>query len=1099
MGAVSDSDTAANFVLENSAVGAVVGITAFASDADATTNTITYSLQDDAGGRFAINSGSGVVTVAAGIDREAAGSYSITVRATSADGSSSTQAFTINIGDVDEFDVGVIADSDTTANFVSENSAVGTVVGVTASVSDADATTNTITYSLEDNAGGRFAINSVSGVVNVAAGIDREAAGSYSITVKATSADGSSSTQAFNISIGDVDEFDVGTVSDSDTAANFVLENSAVGTVVGVTASAIDGDATTNTITYSLDDTAGGRFAINSVSGVVTVAAVIDREAAGSYSITVKATSVDGSSSTQAFSINIGDINEFDVGAVSDSDTAANFVLENSAVGTVVGVTSSAIDSDATTNTITYSLEDTAGGRFAINSSSGVVTVAAGIDREAAGSYSITVKATSADGSSSTQAFTINIGDVNEFDVGAVSDSDTAANFVLENSAVGTVVGVTASAIDGDATTNTITYSLDDTAGGRFAINSISGVVTVAAGIDREAAGSYSITVKATSTDGSSSTQVFTINIGDVNEFDVGAVSDSDTAANFVLENSAVGTVVGVTASAIDGDATTNTISYNLEDTAGGRFAINSVSGVVTVASGINREAAGSYSITVRATSADGSSSTQAFTVNIGDVNEFDVGAVSDSDTAANFVLENSAVGTVVGVTASAIDSDATTNTITYSLDDTAGGRFAISSSSGVVTVAAGIDREAAGSYSITVKATSADGSVSTQGFIIIIGDVDEFDVSSIIDSDTTANFVLENSVAGTVVGTTGLASDADATTNTITYSLQDDAGGRFAINSVSGVVTVAAGIDREAAGSYSITVKATSADGSSSTQAFTINIGDVDEFDVGAVSDSDSAANFVMENSAVGTVVGITALASDADATTNTITYSLDDTAGGRFAINSGSGVVTVAAGIDREAAGSYLITVRATSADGSSSTQAFTINIGDVNEFDVGAVSDSDTAANFVLENSAVGTVVGVTASAIDGDATTNTITYSLDDNAGGRFAINSISGVVTVAAGIDREAAGSYSITVKATSADGSVSMQGFIISIGDVDEFDVSSIIDSDTTANFVLENSVAGTVVGVTASVSDADATTNTITYSLGDNAGGRFAINSDTG
>ena len=64
---------------------------------------------------------------------------------------------------------------------------------------------------------------------------------------------------------------------------------------------------------------------------------------------------------------------------------------------------------------------------------------------------------------------------------------------------------------------------------------------------------------------------------------------------------------------------------------------------------------------------------------------------------------------------------------------------------------------------------------------------------------------------------------------------------------------------------------------------------------DVGAVTDSDATANAVNENATNGTTVGITAAASDADATTNTITYSLDDAAGGRFAIDPVAGVVTV------------------------------------------------------------------------------------------------------------------------------------------------------------------------------------------------------------
>jgi hypothetical protein len=44
-------------------------------------------------------------------------------------------------------------------------------------------------------------------------------------------------------------------------------------------------------------------------------------------------------------------------------------------------------------------------------------------------------------------------------------------------------------------------------------------------------------------------------------------------------------------------------------------------------------------------------------------------------------------------------------------------------------------------------------------------------------------------------------------------------------------------------------------------------------------------------------------------------------------------------------------------------------------------------DAAANTVPENAATGTVVGITAQALDPDGTA-TVTYSLTDNAGGRF---------------------------------------------------------------------------------------------------------------
>ena len=76
--------------------------------------------------------------------------------------------------------------------------------------------------------------------------------------------------------------------------------------------------------------------------------------------------------------------------------------------------------------------------------------------------------------------------------------------------------------------------------------------------------------------------------------------------------------------------------------------------------------------------------------------------------------------------------------------------------------------------------------------------------------------------------------------------------------------------------------MRATSSDGSHADQAFTIAVNDVDEFDASTPTDNVGATNAVNENAATGTVVGVTALATDADATTNTITYSLADNAGG-------------------------------------------------------------------------------------------------------------------------------------------------------------------------------------------------------------------------
>jgi hypothetical protein len=306
----------------------------------------------------------------------------------------------------------------------------------------------------------------------------------------------------------------VSAISDSNVAANVVAENAGNRTDVGITTLATDAGAT---ISYSLSDNAGGRFVIDAITGVITVAdsTLLDYESVASHDVTVLATSTDGSTSSQQFTINLSNINDNPVSAISDSNAAADAVAENAATGTVVGITTLAIDADAGA-TISYSLSDNAGGRFAIDASSGVITVADGslLDFEFATRHDVTVLATSSDGSTNSQLFTINLSNGNDNPVDSIRDSNVAADAVVENAANGTEVGITALTIDADAGT-TISYSLSDNAGGRFAIDATSGVITVADGtlLDTAIALSHVVTVLATSSDGSINSQPFTVDV----------------------------------------------------------------------------------------------------------------------------------------------------------------------------------------------------------------------------------------------------------------------------------------------------------------------------------------------------------------------------------------------------------------------------------------------------------------------------------------------------------------------------------------------------------------------------------------------------------
>ncbi len=168
-----------------------------------------------------------------------------------------------------------------------------------------------------------------------------------------------------------------------------------------------------------------------------------------------------------------------------------------------------------------------------------------------------------------------------------------------------------------------------------------------------------------------------------------------------------------------------------------------------------------------------------------------------------------------------------------------------------------------------------------------------------------------------------------------------------------------------------------------------------------------------IAENSANGTAIG-TAAAFDIDnGSGDTVTYSLTDTAGGRFAINSSTGQVTVANGslLDFESATSHNITVRATDAGGLFRDSVMTVNLTNVNEAPVldntgnmtftsitedQTSSGGNTIASIIL--SAGGDrITDVDASAVEGVA----ITALTNGNGSWEYSINSGSSWTSVGA--------------------------------------------------------------------------------------------------
>lgn len=152
-------NTATFSVAENAANGTVVGT---ASGSDDT--TLSYSLTDDASGRFAINAGTAQITVANGsqLNFEGTASHQVTVRATDAAGNQTDTAFTINLTNVNDAPV-VAANTGTTLTAGATQVITTAMLGVT----DEDHAAAALTYTVQTlPANGGLKLNGVALAVN---------------------------------------------------------------------------------------------------------------------------------------------------------------------------------------------------------------------------------------------------------------------------------------------------------------------------------------------------------------------------------------------------------------------------------------------------------------------------------------------------------------------------------------------------------------------------------------------------------------------------------------------------------------------------------------------------------------------------------------------------------------------------------------------------------------------------------------------------------------------------------------------------------------------------------------------------------------------
>ncbi len=1064
---------------ENSANGTTVGIV-IASDPDAAQTKAFSIVSGNTGGGFVINAATGILTVAnsSALNFESTQSFILVIRVQD-NGSGNLSSFaniSVTLNDINEAPV------INNQNFnVLEFSSNGTIVGYI-NATDPDAGQSLSYIILSGNTGNAFAINALTGELKVSnsTALNLSINPTFALSIKITdNGIGNLSTSAIvNVIISQTSN-QVPVITNQLFS---IAENSANTSIVG-NVIAFDPDAGQTKNFSIVSGNTNSAFIINASTGVLTVAnsTALNFEITPSFSLAIQVqdNGVGNLSSQATITVSLTDINEAPV--LTDQSFSVN---ENSVNGTQVG-TVLATDPDAGQTKTLSIISGNTNGTFAINASTGILTVAnsTALNFEVTPTFSLVVKVQdNGVGNLSSQAIiTISLIDINE--VPFIANQSFS---VAENSATGTSVG-TIVASDPDAGQIKTFTIVSGNIGGAFAINPASGILTVAnsTALDFESTPSFSLIIKVQDNGAGTlnNQSTITISLIDINEMPV-IVNQLFPVA----ENSVNGTNVG-TVIASDPDAGQITTFTIISGNTGGAFAINSASGILTVtnSAALNFEVTPTFSLVVKVKdNGVGNLSSQAtVTISLIDINEVPI------ITNQSFSLaENSSNGTSVG-TIIATDPDAG-QTKTYSIiSGNFNAAFALNASTGVLTVANSteLNFEATPTFSLVVKVQdNGVGNLSSQAIITIsLLDINEMPVI------TNQSFsVAENSAIGTSVGTV-LASDPDSGQTKSFSIVSGNTNGAFAINASSGLLTVVNNevLNFQVSPTFALVVKVQdNGTGNLSSQAtITISLADINEMPI-ITNQSFSVA----ENSANGTIVG-TVIASDPDAA-QTKTFSIvSSNSSGAFAINSTTGILTVASSeilnFENITSIALIIKVQDNGVGNLSSQATITVSIIDINEEP--AISNQSF---IVSEKSALGTIIGKVV-ASDPDAGQAMSFSIISGNINGAFAINPSTGLISVAnkAALNYQVSSSFALVVKVQdNGTGNLSNQATItISLTDMNEAPV--ITDQSFS---VAENSVLGTTVG-TVIATDPDAN-QTMTFSIvsGD-TNGAVSINASSG
>ncbi|XP_017285240.1 protocadherin Fat 2 isoform X2 [Kryptolebias marmoratus] len=558
-------------------------------------------------------------------------------------------------------------------------------------------------------------------------------------------------------------------------------------------------------------------------------------------------------------------------------------------------------------------------GCFSIDTFSGELYLVCPLDRESKGLYflNITVYDLGIPQTSAWKFIVVNVIDVN--DNPPVFDQPRYVIHVPENTVKDTVV-FTCRAVDVDTNMNgKVQYSLL-TSTDMFRVDELTGDVIVMGHLDRENSPRHDLWIKARD-QAKHDPQLFSIVhllviLQDIN--DNPPKFEPKVYHRKVAEDVPVGTLL-VWVESIDLDlGSGGLVTYNLPNTEGGIFRLDSSTGALTLERELDFERRPAYNLTVRAVDHGfpRSLSSSCFVeIEVLDVNENLHKPVFTKFVYEATVMEDSAVGTSV-VTLTASDKDLSRDgVVRYHISDGSGlGLFSIDEETGVIRTSKTLDREMVQHYWLSVYATDlgTEPLISWTHVFLKVLDVND-------NAPELSQLVYFASVQENVDKVSSViqvsASDVDTSSEgKLSFQMQESHKTFFNIDPKTGVISTHSALDREDKPEHSIEVVVSDNGSPSLRSTATVVIQVLDANDnQPKFTERLFQVKLLEQDRQAGRKEVCRMVAGDNDEGSNAVvTYELENSNNDGFQIDNGTGVVTVHGDFR---AGSYnILTIKAT-----------------------------------------------------------------------------------------------------------------------------------------------------------------------------------------